>query len=125
MFFRNVHGKEAQPITIRNADGRAVIHNNSGFGIAFHNSSHIRLLGNGCDAKDSQYGIAIRETAGNGITIDQKSSNVEIAYLEVGHAGMSGIMAKTDPTCNDLSVVRDSFALYETILHNNLYSSHA
>lgn len=119
LFFRNVHGKAAQPITIRNADGRAVIHNDSDFGIAFHNSSHIRLLGNGCDAKDSQYGIAIAGTAGNGITIDQKSSNVEIAYVEVGHTGMSGIMAKTDLSCNHLSAVRDSFALHETILHNN------
>ncbi len=119
LFFRNIHGKEAEPVTIRNANERAVIHNEASFGIAFHNSSHIRLLGNGCDAKDSQFGIAITGTAGNGISIDQKSTNVEIAHVEVGHTGMSGIMAKTDPTCNDLSVVRDSFALYETILHNN------
>ncbi len=119
LFIRNLHGEEAQPITIRNANGRAVIHNDATFGIAFHNSSHIRLMGNGCESENSYYGIAITGTGGNGISIDQKATNVEIAHVEVGHTGMSGIMAKTDPTCNDLSAVRDSFALYEAILHNN------
>jgi hypothetical protein len=117
LFVFDVHGSDEYPIVIRNCGGRVMIQNNVNYGIAFHNCSHIRLLGVG--SPDHEYGIAITGTGGNGISVDKKSSNIEIAFVEVGNTGMSGMMFKSDPTCTDFSVVRDSFALQEVNIYSN------
>lgn len=118
LFIRNIHGEETNPIIIKNSDGQVIINNDSYYGIAFHNCSHIRLLGNG--SPDYVYGLAVLGVNhGNGISVDQKSTNVEIGHVEVGHVRLSGIMVKTDPVCADLSSVRDSFELRQTIIHNS------
>lgn len=117
LFVFDIHGSVDYPIVIRNCDGKVTIYNNVNYGIAFHNCSHIRLLGAG--SSDHEYGIAINGTAGNGISVDKKSTNIEIAFVEVGNTGMSGMMFKSDPTCTDYSVVRDSFALHQVNVYSN------
>lgn len=117
LFVFDIHGSDEYPIVIRNCSGKVTIHNNVNYGIAFHNCSHIRVLGAG--SSDHHYGIAINGTAGNGISVDKKSTNIEIAFVEVGNTGMSGMMFKSDPTCTDFSVVRDSFALREVNIYSN------
>lgn len=118
LLIRGIHGTTDSLITIRNCQGQVVICNEAHFGIALHNSSYIHLTGNGCD-DHHPYGLVINGTSGNGISVDRKSTNIEISHTEIGHAGMSGIMAKTDPVCDDLSSVRDSFALFDLFIHHN------
>lgn len=117
IFLRNIHGSKELPITIINCGGKATINNNLHFGIAFHNCSHIRLLGNGSERHI--YGLAITGTHGNGISIDMGSSNIDVAYVEIGNTGLSGIMYKSDPSCSDYSFTRERFTLYDANVHNN------
>lgn len=115
---RNIHGTSDSAIVIRNHGGQLTLANDAHYGIAFHNSSFIRLLGDG--SSQYPYGIFIQGVAaGNGISVDRLSTNVEIAHVEISNTGMSGIMVKTDPRCDDLSSVRDSFALHDTRIHHN------
>lgn len=114
---RNLHGTEENPLIITNSNGQAIINNSAQYGIAFYNSSHIQLLGNG--SPQLPYGIKISQAGGNGISVDQQSTNIEIGYMEISNTAMSGIMIKTDPSCDNLSAVRDSFELKGTKVHNN------
>ncbi len=117
IFIQSIHGTLDLPIIIRNLEGKVTINNSANFGIAFHDCSHIKLLGNGCT--ETEYGLAITGTNGNGISVDQKSTNIEIGHVEISHTRMSGIMVKTSPLCGDLSSVRENFTLYEANIHNN------
>lgn len=114
---RDIHGRAGAPIVIRNKAGIVHIQNTSSYGVAFHGCSYIKLLGNGDDR--SLFGIRITGTAGNGISVDRLSTNVEIAHVEVANTSQSGIMIKTDPGCDDLSSVRYAFTLHEAIVHHN------
>lgn len=117
ILIRNIHGSADSLITIRNVFGQVLINNQAHYGIAFHNSSFIRLIGDGCE--NYKYGFSISGVqSGNGVSVDQKSTNVEISYIEIANVGRSGIMVKTDPRCDDLSSVRELFTLYDTKIHN-------
>ncbi len=118
IFLRGIHGTEDSAIVIRNQGGKVIISNNNSYGLAFHTCTHIKLLGSG--SPEDAYGIVIDKTAGNGISFDMKSSDIEIAHVEIASASLSGIMIKTDPACDDPSTTRESFILQNVIVHQNL-----
>ena len=53
-----------------------------------------------------------------GMSIEKKTSDVEIDHIEIYNTGFAGIMAKSDPDAT-LTTVRDSFIQYNTHIHHN------
>ncbi len=115
LLFRNIVGTETNPVIIRNCGGTAVI-NASGmtYGIKTEYSKFFKITGG--DVNKS-YGIKV--VSGHiGVTLDKFSSNFDVDHLEVYNSGFAGIMAKTDPTC-DNATIRGSFTMKNIRISNN------
>lgn len=115
LIFRNIVGTPDNPIIIRNCGGIARV---NGTGLAYaiktENSKDFRITG-GND--HDVYGISI--TGGRmGITLDRLSTNFEVDHVEVLDAGFAGIMAKTDPNCDD-ATIRGNFVMEKVFFHHN------
>ncbi len=116
ILIRNLHGTPDQPITIRNANGQAAIHNEAHYGISVRNSSFLHISGDG--QIEIPYGIKVdRVGGGSGISLDQLTTNVTVSYIEVSNTALAGIIAKTDPDCSFTSL-RDSFTMFDITIHN-------
>lgn len=117
--FNNFQGTESQPIIIKNCSGQVVIQNTTNAtGIHFGKSKNIKLTGSGDN--NLTYGIKIAGTGNNsrGVNIGDKSSNIEVERLEIQNIGGTGILVKTDMTC-DSTTWRDYYAMYQIKLHDN------
>lgn len=115
LVFKNVRGTAAAPITIRNCGGTAIVNGGTGwFGIRTEYSSFFRITGG---AADGSYGIRIiggRQS----LHLDLLTTNVEADHIEIANSGFAGVMAKTDPTC-DNATVRGNFVMRNVFLHHN------
>ena len=121
LFLKNITGTEEEPIVIINKDGQVVINTDHYFGIKFDGCSFVKLSGNGSNSH--QYGILIsRVKNGAGISVDNKSTNIEIEFVEISNTSIGGIYAKTEPDpygdCT-FPAVRSKFTMYNTIIHDN------
>jgi hypothetical protein len=115
LHFKNVVGSSTAPITIRNCGGTATL-NATGlsYALKFSNSRYFRLTGGNIS---STYGVKI--IGGHiGIALESLSTNFEVDHIEVGNSGFAGIMAKTDPTC-DNATIRGNFLMTNVSLHDN------
>ena len=114
IIFKNLRGTVAAPITIKNCGGTATL-NATGtyFGIKTQLSSYIRITG----GTGSTYGIKVNGGQ-HSVTLEYLTTNVEVDHIEVANSGFSGIMAKTDPSC-DNATVRGNFVMRDVILHDN------
>lgn len=115
LLFRNIVGTPEQPIRIRNCNGKATINaTNLSFGLKTEASRHFRISGG--DALRT-YGILIN--GGHiGVSFDKLSSQFEVDHLEIQHTGFAGLMAKTDPTCDD-ATIRGNFTMTNVSIHDN------
>jgi hypothetical protein len=114
ILFRNLQGTGENPITITNCGGTAYV-NATGkpYTIKTENSKYFRIKG----GTGSTYGIVL--TGGHmGLTLEKLSTNFEVNNIEVHHVGFAGIMAKTDPTCDDITN-RGFFVMRNVMLHDN------
>jgi len=113
-------GSETKPITFINCGGQVIIDEKTYSGIAFQGSKYIHLTGTG---SSDQYGFYVRSATnggGMGVSVGSLSSDVEIDHVEIGNTGFAGIMAKTDPVCNDPSTWRrNGFVLRNLNIHHN------
>jgi hypothetical protein len=113
LIFRNVKGSSSAPIKIKSCGGTVTI-NGTGktFGIRTETSSYFRITGG-----SSGYGIKV-----NGghmsITFDKRSTNIELDHVEVYNSGFAGVVAKTDPACDNLGV-RGYFTMRDLKFHDN------
>jgi parallel beta-helix repeat protein len=117
LLLKNLKGTAAKPIIIVNKGGRVTfsVAITASYAFKTQNCQNIKLLGNG--APGVKYGFAI--DGGNiGITMDDLSSDFEIANVEVRNSGFAGIMAKTDPSC-DVATQRGHFTMSNVSLHDN------
>ena len=53
-----------------------------------------------------------------GLKLDGLSTNFEVDHIEVSNVSFAGIMAKTDPNCDD-ATIRGNFTMYDVLLHDN------
>lgn len=115
LIFRNIVGTLDQPIIIRNCGGVAQIDGTGkAHGIKTETSAHFRITGG--DVKNS-YGIIV--TGGQmSVNLGKLSTHFEVDHLEIKNSGFAGIMAKTDPTCDD-ATLRANFLMKAVALHNN------
>jgi hypothetical protein len=115
ILFRNIVGTVEKPIIIKNFGGTVTI-NGTGFnyGIRTELSKNFRITGGN---RVNVYGIKI--TGGQmGITLDKLSTGFEVDHVEIANSGFAGIMAKTDPNCDD-ATIRGNFLMERVSLHHN------
>lgn len=114
VIFKNIRGTATAPITIKNCGGVATF-NATGtfFAIKTQLSSYFRITG----GTGTSYGIKINGGQ-HSITLEYLTTNVEVDHVEVGYSGFSGIMAKTDPSC-DNATIRGNFVMKDVFLHDN------
>ena len=119
IIFKNINGSANNYVTIQNCGGQVVLGGpNVNNGILFLASRYFRLSGTG--DVDNQYGIKIVETqmGTQGIAATGLSSDIEMDHIEIHNAGYTGIMIKTDPSCDNDNALRPNFTLYNVELHD-------
>jgi hypothetical protein len=113
--FKNLLGSASQPIIIKNCGGTVTL-NATGlsFGLKFVNSKYFRVTGGNTP---NVYGIKINN-GHIGMSLEYLSTNFEVDHVETAYAGFAGIMAKTDPGC-DNATIRENFTMYNVSFHDN------
>jgi hypothetical protein len=112
--FVNINGTAEQPITITNCGGTVNINaTGKSFGLKTEKSKYFRITGSSA----ATYGIKIYGSS-LGVTLDYLSTNFEVDHIETYNIGFAGIMAKTDPTCDD-ATIRGNFTMRDISLHHN------
>jgi hypothetical protein len=118
LVFRNIVGSPDNPIVIKNCGGPVRIDaTGQPDGIKMQYSKYFRITGGNAD---NVYGIKV--ISGHmGISLGSLSTNFEVDHLEIINSGFAGIMAKTDPGCNE-ATWRENFVMENVSLHHNLIS---
>ena len=112
--FRNLKGSATAPITIKNCGGTAVLNaTGKSFGLKTENSQYIRITG----GTGTSYGIKVNG-GHQSVTFEKLTTYVEVDHLDIGSSGFAGIMAKTDPTC-DNATIRGNFVMRNVLIHDN------
>ena len=113
--FLNIVGTEENPIVIKNCGGTATIRaTDKWHAVQTIESKYFRISGG---STPGVYGINI-QGGEMGLKLDALSTNFEVDHLEISNVGFAGIMAKTDPTCDD-ATIRGNFTMYDVSLHDN------
>jgi hypothetical protein len=115
----NFHGLPGHPFIFANLGGQVLVESDSNIGIGFNNCSFFMLEGQKGEGYSYGFNIArVTSNSGMGISAGNKSTDFEIVNCEISNAGFAGIMAKTDPVCDDPSTFRNGFTQYNTIIHD-------
>jgi hypothetical protein len=115
LVFTNIRGTSAAPITIRNCGGTAVVTGTGKwYGIRTELSSFIKITGGNVSGT---YGIKINGGT-QSLHLEGLTTNVEVDHVEILNSGFAGIMAKTEPGCND-ATLRGNFVMRNVFLHDN------
>jgi hypothetical protein len=117
LLLKNFKGTAEKPIAIINKGGKVTFNVDAKSSYAFktQNCQYFKIMGNGDAAV--KYGFDV--SGGNiSMTMDDLSSDFEIANVEVRNSGFAGIMAKTDPTC-DVATQRGHFIMKNVSIHDN------
>ncbi len=119
LIFRNIVGTAENPIVIRNCGGVARIDaTGRPDGLKTENSRYFRITGGNTD---QVYGIKI--IGGHmSLNLTKLSTNFEVDHIEITNSGFAGIMAKTDPSCDE-ATWRGNFVMKDVALHHNAISA--
>jgi hypothetical protein len=115
--FINVNGSLSDPIYITNCGGtaRVTVPNTLSYCMKFETSTYFRVTGG--DVKGS-YGIKLSGAKTMGISVEKLSNRFEVDHVEVSSIGFAGIMAKTDPSCDD-ATNRGFYTMRNSSIHHN------
>ena len=113
--FKNIIGTSSAPIVIKNCGGTAsIVATGLSYAVKFVGSKYFRFTGGNVA---SSHGIKIN--GGHiGVSLEALTTNFEVDHIEVGNSGFAGIMAKTDPTC-DNATIRGNFVMTNVSFHDN------
>ena len=115
LFFRNIVGTLAKPIVIKNCGGTANVNGGENqYGIKIENSAYFRITG---ENKESPYGIVVNGGRMS-VNIGKLCTFFDVDHIEIKNSGFAGIMAKTDPGCDD-ATLRQNFVMKAVAIHNN------
>jgi hypothetical protein len=114
IYLMNFTGNSTAPIVVMNQGGIVTIGRNYTYGIKIGGCRYIKFTGTGTSAP---YGFQVLQTNGDGISIGDLSSDIEVNHISVDSCGIRGIVAKTDPACGGYAY-RSSFTQYNTIIHD-------
>ncbi len=115
LVFRNINGTREEPIIVRNCDGTAIV---DGTGMSFalktQYSSYFRITGGDVHKR---YGLVV--IGGRiGVALGDLSTQLQLDHVEVKDQGFAGVMAKTDPSCDD-ATIRGNFLMKNVVLIHN------
>lgn len=115
--FINIVGTATNPVIITNCGGAATIAVASplAYSVKFENSKYFKFTGG---SVDGAFGLKLSGGSTFGITLDKLTTNFEVDHIEVFNVGFAGIMAKTDPSCDD-ATNRGYFTLRDSKIHHN------
>lgn len=114
LLFRDLKGTANQPIEIVN-QGNVIIDTDHFYGLKMSNCEFVKIIGS---QSDNQYGFTIQRVGnGAGISLDDMSSDIELAGFEISYTALGGIYAKTDPDCT-LEATREKFTFYNLSIHD-------
>lgn len=117
LLLKNLKGTPTAPIIVVNKGGKVTFSTDvsASYGFKATNCRYFKVLGNG-DA-DVTFGFEV--IGGNiGVSMDDFSSDFELANFDVHNSGFAGIMAKTDPSC-DPATWRGHFTMRNVTIRNN------
>jgi len=122
--FRNLVGSATNYITIKNCGGKVEIGGAANLAtnedpLTFQSSRYFRVTGTGDVNFEQGIKILGSKPGRMGIACNSKSSDLEIDHIEITQVGFAGIMAKDDPRCDDYSVDRPNFTMYNLSIHDN------
>lgn len=115
----DLRGDSLNPILFLNKSAQVIITKPVGgyFGLSFLRCRYLKISGR--SNPTIAYGIKITNLpSGSGISLNDFTSNVEIEGVEIGNIFSSGIVAKTDPVCSNLTRY-PSFTMYDIKIHHN------
>lgn len=115
----NFHGQPGKPVVFVNLDGQVILDTDKSYGLSFAGCSFIKLSGQ--QGPGYIFGFRVQRASssnGIGISAGEKSTDFEIENCEVTNVGFAGIMAKTEPTCDDPGTYRNAFTQYNTSIHD-------
>jgi hypothetical protein len=113
---KNIVGTATAPVVLTNCGGPVnLVVSSRPFNLKTSNSKYFRITGG---SEDNVYGIRLSGSTSNGLVLCELSSDFEIDHIEVYNVGFAGIMAKTDPTC-DNSTNRGYFTMKNVSIHHN------
>ncbi len=115
-------GTAEAPITVINCDGVVRIHNEDrAYALVIEGASeHVRVTGTGDASTEYGFRISAPDTdpyPGVGVWIQGRATDIEVDHMEVFDTGFAGVMAKTDPDCDDRPFW-DGFVQRNTHLHH-------
>jgi hypothetical protein len=114
--FANIIGSQTNPIIITNCGGIAsVTAPGKPYVVKIANSKYFKVTGGNVN---NGYGIKLSSSSTNGLVLGPLTTNFEIDHLEVSNVTFAGIMAKTDPTCDD-TTIRGNFTMRDVTFHHN------
>jgi hypothetical protein len=114
--FKNINGTAENEITIINCGGPVAIDApGKPYVVKIYNSKYFRFAGG---KVTGTYGIKLSGASGNGLVLGPLATNFIVNHIEVHNVGFAGIMAKTDPTCDD-ATIRGNFLMKNVYFHSN------
>jgi hypothetical protein len=114
ILFRNIVGTATNPVIIKNCGGVAHLDGTGkGYVIRMENSKYFRITG----GSENPHGIELTG-ATMGLMLEKFSTDFEIDRIEVFNVSFAGIMAKTEPTCDD-ATIRGNFTMRNVSFHHN------
>lgn len=119
---REFTGTAAAPITVLNCGGLVTIRNTDrAYALVIEGASeHVRVTGTGDDTLTYGFRVSapdLEPYPGIGLWILGRATDIEADHMEVFETGFAGVMAKTDPACEDRPFW-DGFVQRNTHLHH-------
>jgi hypothetical protein len=107
-FLRLSHfvGSPTDPIVVLNCGGVSTIRNEDrAYALVIEGQSQfVRVTGTGEDGTEHGFRVSapdLEPYAGIGVWIQGRASDIEVDHVEVFDTGFAGVMAKSDPQCDD------------------------
>lgn len=116
IYLKDFTGYSYAPIVVINSGGPVTIGTNYTYGVKIGGCRYMKFTGTGTS---DPYGFSVTQTNGDGVTVGDLSSDIEVNHVHINNCGIRGIVAKTDPACGGYAY-RSNFTQYNTIIHDNL-----
>lgn len=96
LVLNGLQGRPDAPITLTNCPGGTARLGGDRFGIVLRHSKHLRVVGSA--SPDDRLGLVVDGggEAKVGVSVDQRSTDVELGFLEIKNTTFAGIVAKTE-----------------------------
>lgn len=122
LYFSNLIGTAEQPIVITfdTEDDFFYINFASYYGLLLGNCQHVYIDGRGYGNRELGVKLTpkVKDDGLIGISVGQKSSNIDISHCEIYKTNFCGVQAKTDPDSADYTTWRGNFFMNDFHLHH-------